>query len=83
MFSRHETKHGPILELLWLITIMVGFFKELKYTNLVMFSNKIAKLVPFIVGKKSQLCVNSFGHQINIDYHLLDVWGQYNMKLIV
>jgi hypothetical protein len=66
MFSRHGTKHGPIHELLWLITIMVGFFKELKYTNLVMFFDKIAKLVPFTVGKKSQLSVNSFGHQINI-----------------
>jgi hypothetical protein len=83
MFSRYETKHGPIHELLWLITIMVGFLKKIKYTNLVMLSNKIAKLVKFIFGKKPQLSVNSFCHKINIDYHLLDVWGQYDTKLIV
>jgi hypothetical protein len=59
------------------------FFFKMKYTNLVIFSNKITKLVKFIVGKKSQLSVNSFCHQINIDYHLLDVWGQYDTKLIV
>jgi hypothetical protein len=60
---------------------MVGFLKKLIY-NFGNSSKKKAKLVEFTIGKKSQLSVNSFCHQINIDYHLLDVWGQYDTKLI-
>jgi hypothetical protein len=81
MFSRYETKHGPIHELLWLITIMVGFLKKLIYNFGKIFQQNSKTSQVYNRKKIPTFC--QFFLSPNKHYHLLDVWGQYDTKLIV